>query len=265
MMENPRKYGPPPYKTAVVHGGPGAQGGMADVAFKLSAYKSILEPIQTECSVDGEIDELYRLIKKGGEPPVVLIGHSWGAWLSLLTAARYPETVSKLILVASAPFEDRYTASIQKRRIDRLSDEEKIQFKSLMQRLSSSYQGEDKVLSQKLHALFLKSDFYETGEDGEDYGSRVPVNSKVFNSVWRHAAELRSCGDLLKTAASIECPVVAIHGDYDPHPAEGVELPLRRVIKNFRFIILEKCGHYPWLEKHASEKFYKILRTELQL
>ena len=27
----------------------------------------------------------------------------------------------------------------------------------------------------------------------------------------------------------IKCPVVAIHGDYDPHLAEGVREPLSRV------------------------------------
>ncbi|HPF04836.1 MAG TPA: alpha/beta hydrolase [Spirochaetota bacterium] len=264
-MKNPRKYGAPPYKTAVVHGGPGAQGGVADIAIKLSDYCGVLEPLQTEYSIDGEIDELYNLIKNEGEPPVVLIGHSWGAWLSLLTAARYPEAVSKLILVSSAPFEDHYAAGIHKSRIERLSSKEKIEFSSLMQRLTASRSGEDRLLSKRLHELFLKSDFYETGDEGKDYGKNVEINSGVFNAVWHKAAKLRSTGSLLKTASNLKCPVLAIHGDHDPHPAEGVELPLKQVIKDFRFILLEKCGHYPWLEKHASEKFYNILRTELQL
>ncbi len=262
-MENPRKDGIPPYRAAVVHGGPGAQGGMADAAIKLADFCGVIEPLQTECSANGEIEELHNLIKNGGEPPVVLIGHSWGAWLSLLTAARYPETVSKLILVASAPFEDHYAAAIHKRRIERLSSKEKIEFSSLLQSLTASRSGEDKLLSKRLHKLFLKSDFYETGAEGEDYGNNIEMNSRVFNAVWSKAAELRSSGALLKTASVLKCPVLAIHGDHDPHPAEGVELPLKRVIKDFRFILLEKCGHYPWLEKHASEKFYEILRTEI--
>ena len=28
--------------------------------------------------------------------------------------------------------------------------------------------------------------------------------------------------------------MIAIHGDYDPHPAEGVEKPLATVLKDFR-------------------------------
>jgi hypothetical protein len=50
---------------------PRGTGGVADIALKLSAYYSILEPIQTECSVDGEIDELYSLLKRGGAPVVL--------------------------------------------------------------------------------------------------------------------------------------------------------------------------------------------------
>jgi pimeloyl-ACP methyl ester carboxylesterase len=57
--------------------------------------------------------------------------------------------------------------------------------------------------------------------------------------------------------------VVAIHGDYDPHPAEGVREPLSRVLSDFRFVTLEKCGHLPWIERHAKEPFYDLLRREI--
>jgi pimeloyl-ACP methyl ester carboxylesterase len=61
----------------------------------------------------------------------------------------------------------------------------------------------------------------------------------------------------------IRCPVVAIHGDYDPHPAAGVRDSLAPVIKDFRFILLEKCGHYPWREQGAKDRFYNILKDEI--
>jgi len=72
-----------------------------------------------------------------------------------------------------------------------------------------------------------------------------------------------SSGKLLELGKSIKCPVVAIHGDYDPHPAEGVAEPLSRILKDFRFILLEKCGHRPWLERSARDRFYSILKQEL--
>jgi pimeloyl-ACP methyl ester carboxylesterase len=57
--------------------------------------------------------------------------------------------------------------------------------------------------------------------------------------------------------------VVAIHGDYDPHPTEGVREPLSKVLKDFRFIMLEHCGHLPWIEREAREGFFELLRGEL--
>jgi len=75
---------------------------------------------------------------------------------------------------------------------------------------------------------------------------------------------LRCSGELLKQGQYIRCPVVAIHGDFDPRPAAGVEIPLGRTVKNFRFILLENCGYEPWIERTAREKFYEIHKNELR-
>lgn len=61
----------------------------------------------------------------------------------------------------------------------------------------------------------------------------------------------------------IMCPVVAIHEDYDPHPAEGVKDPLSRILKNCRLVTLKNCGHDPWIEPYAKDKFYEVLKEEL--
>jgi pimeloyl-ACP methyl ester carboxylesterase len=81
--------------------------------------------------------------------------------------------------------------------------------------------------------------------------------------VWKEANELRTSMKLIGYGKKIQCPVVAIHGDYDPHPFEGVKIPLSKTIKNFKFILLKNCGHYPWYEKLAKDKFYEILKKEL--
>ncbi|NIU02689.1 MAG: alpha/beta hydrolase, partial [Nitrosopumilaceae archaeon] len=77
------------------------------------------------------------------------------------------------------------------------------------------------------------------------------------------AAELRASGELLKLGKLIKCPVVAIHGDYDPHPAAGVQKPLFLTLKDFRFTLLKNCGHKPWIERHARDEFYEILNNEI--
>src|SRR5262249_44414056 len=58
MSGNPRVYGSPPYRVVVVHGGPGAAGQMAPVARRLSEEYTVLEPMQSATSVEGQVDEL---------------------------------------------------------------------------------------------------------------------------------------------------------------------------------------------------------------
>ncbi len=76
-------------------------------------------------------------------------------------------------------------------------------------------------------------------------------------------AQLRKSGDLLDLGKMIACPVIAVHGSYDPHPAEDVRTSLAAVVKDFEFVLLKNCGHYPWIERDAKTKFYEIVREAL--
>lgn len=119
-MENYRLYGSAPYTVAVVHGGPGVAGEMAPVARELARDRGIVEPLQTATSLEGQVEELRMTLASYTAPPVVLMGFSWGAWLSFIVAARYPALVRKLLLVASGPFDERYIAQLHKTRLQRL-------------------------------------------------------------------------------------------------------------------------------------------------
>ena len=84
----------------------------------------------------------------------------------------------------------------------------------------------------------------------------------IHARVWKDAREMRRQGALLALGRKIQCPVVAIHGDYDPHSAEGVRRPLSGVLKDFRFFPLKSCGHTPWHETEARDRFFQILEAE---
>jgi pimeloyl-ACP methyl ester carboxylesterase len=263
-MKNYRVWGKPPYKVAVVHGGPGAAGEMAAVADELSKTAGILEPLQTALSVDGQVEELGETIEKHGSPPVILVGHSWGAWLVFITVARYLSLAVKLILVASGPFKAEYAAGIDGERLNRLSEADRIEFLKVAEIINDPDAGEkDKALA-KLGMLAAKADTYNALPQPQYVIPEGPgASEEVYRGVFPEALELRASGKLLAMGKRIKCPVVAIHGDYDPHPANGVKIPLSRVLKNFRFILLEKCGHEPWMERYARDKFFKVLREEI--
>jgi pimeloyl-ACP methyl ester carboxylesterase len=259
-MKNPRKYGKPPFHIAVVHGGPGAGGEMAPVARELASCRGILEPIQRATQLDAQILELKGILENEGNLPAILIGHSWGAWLIFMTAAYYPELAAKLVLVGSGPFEDSYAQRIKETRLQRLSENERKEVEALTEALNESTTADKDALFARFGELFSRVDTrHPVSQESEGIDCRFDT----FRNVWNRAAEMRRSGELKRLGCHIKCPVVAIHGDYDPHPAEGVRKPLTEVLEDFRFILLKKCGHTPWREQEARDDFFRILKREI--
>ena len=266
---------------AVIHGGPGAGGEMAEVAAKLCSGRGILEPLQTARSLPAQVEELKGLLEQSAQLPVTLIGFSWGAWLSFILAARYPAMVKKLVLIGCGPFEDRYVPAIIETRLSRLSEGERRQVAGIMEMLNGPDKGDREKKDNKNRAfhrlgeMFEKTDAFDPvkperpqeaypscGADSAD--SERADSADIYQSVWEEATHLRQTGELLQLGEKISCPVVAMHGDWDPHPAEGVREPLQAVLKSFQFILLEECGHKPWMERRAKDKFYSLLKEVIR-
>jgi len=260
-MKTVRKWGHGPYTVAVIHGGPGAPGEMAPVARELSAFTGVIEPFQTERTLDGQVQELREDLEKDAQVPAILVGFSWGAFLSWLTAARFPHLVRKLILVSSAPFEESYAAPITRTRLDRMTPAERTQAKSLMAQIDDPSVADKDTILAELGLLLARADAYDPVSYVDE---TFHTQFSIFRGVWDQAGELRKKGIMLQMAHAIRCPVVAIHGDYDPHPAKGVEEPLSRACPDFRFCLLKKCGHRPWIEREASDAFYEALVREIK-
>ena len=145
--------------------------------------------------------------------------------------------------------------------MSRLSDEDREEAVSLMIKFGNpGNEDMDKLFSRFGKLMETADSFSLLPDDNEVLATDYGINQ----TVWNRANEMRISGELLEMGKGIICPVLAIHGDYDPHLAEGVEEPLSRVLKGFRFILLEKCGHYPWRERNARGRFYDILKQEVR-
>lgn len=262
-MTNVRTYGTAPFRIAVVHGGPGAIGDVAPVAQWLGRSRGVFEPLQSAETLWGQVEELADVVRRHGEAPVFLVGHSWGAWLCCLVAARYSELTQKLVLVSSGPFEEQYAQEIAAARLKRLSTQDRAEYLDVVDRVANAPVPNDAVLA-RLGALALKADSYDLIEHASDgAGIDVPAPSAgQFQRVWPEAAALRREGKLLRLVSTITCPVVAIHGAEDSHPVAGVRDPLARALADFRMIVLDTCGHYPWRERLAREAFFRVLEAE---
>ncbi len=259
-MTNYHFHGTSPYTLAVIHGGPGASGEMVPVARELAADFGVIEPLQTQITLDRQVTELHDVLTTHAETPVTLIGFSWGAWLSYIVTARYPDLVKKLILVGSGPYQAHYADQIQAKRLSRLTPSEQAEYTKIIATLGDP-KGENKAERfARLGVLANKTDRFDPLPD--DNQAPIVFSNKFF-PVLAEVQKMRWDGSLLELATQIQCPVVAMHGDYDPHPVAGVQEPLAGHLINFRLVLLENCGHKPWIERQAKDHFYQHLRAEL--
>lgn len=258
-MSHLRKYGRAPFSTVVLHGGPGAAGEMMPVAEELGNNVGTLEPFQTKKTIPEQVKELHEVLVESADVPVNLIGYSWGAWLAWIFAATCPFFVKKLILISSGPFDSKYVPEMEATRMSRFSERDKLRLNELQKEFESPQVKDKTPLFKEFGEIFGKADSFSPLESLQE----TKLDFDIYNSIWPEAEKLRESGELLKYAERITCPVVAIHGDYDPHPWKGVKEPLEKNLKKFKFILLEKCGHTPWLEEYAQDDFYYALLDQL--
>ncbi len=257
-MKSIRKYGAAPYVIGLLHGGPGASGAMKPLAEKLSCDFGVLEFLQTEKTVNSQIEELHRQLISAADFPIVLIGHSWGAWLGFLFASRYPDLLKKLILIGAGAFENKYNSDLLNIRLNRSNDQDKDEIIRLLTMINSG-NIENETL-KRFGELMTIADSYDYLPVENEI---IDFNMDIFQSVWQDASRLRDKNLLLINSKNINFPVVAIHGDYDPHPYHGVENPLSEHLHDFKMIKIENCGHTPWKERYAKDVFYEILLNEI--
>ncbi len=223
---------------------------MKPVAKQLSKYFGVIESIQTKYSIDDLIQELYLTIVKNSDKPVVLVGYSWGAWLAIIFTNKYPNLISKLILISSGPFEEKYIAEMDRVMNERLSKEEKTK----LLELESTLNKENSF--KEFGKIFNRMDSYKLIDD---LNQNINLDVDMYTKIWNEAKKTRNDGKLTKILEGITVPITAIHGKYDRHPYKGVQKPLKKYCKNSKFILLNKCGHTPWKEKYAKDSFYKVL------
>lgn len=256
MVESFRLHGNPPYRIVVVHGGPGGVGQARPLAEEIARKYGVVEPFLLAETFEEQVLELKGIIESRAEAPVVLAGHSYGAMISYVFAARYPELVRKLVMVSSAALDAEGGNKAVQTRLSRLSPEQEERLET-ERAIYKSAKGKTKARAfVDLFTLIQELDSYDPIPHKSDL---EVIRPKLYDSAWEGVQMLRDSGRLAAYGKDIRCPVVAIHGDYDPRPAEGIRYILEDNVKNFRFILLQKCGHYPWYEKQALDKFYNVL------
>jgi pimeloyl-ACP methyl ester carboxylesterase len=234
-------------------------GSAAPVAREIAKIRGAIELLETQNTVEGQVAELVEVLKEHTKPPAILVGHSWGTVLSLISAVRFPELVKKLVLIGTPALEIKDRPDYQPIYLSRLSENDRIELMSLQ---NSVLDGKDENKSEvmgKLFRLICRADSYDfllLKDETLEYQLDISV------SVGGEFHKLLKSGELLMLGGKIKCAVVEIHGDFDLRTTDIAKKGLSGV-KDFKLVLLEKCGHYPWMERYARDEFYKILKEEI--
>ncbi len=243
-----RIYGKP--NKIVLHGGPSAIGSASDLAKSLF---NCIELFSYADTIEGQIKEIHDLVLEFNLKELVLIGHSWGAWLGYIYASKY--RVTKLILIGCGAFSESYLSIMNERRENKLSTEEM----DLVNLFFDKIQKQEPIENMyELGKLMAKMDSYQLVHYDDDL---IEFDALTHKKLMDEIRSLRKSGELLELGKQITAEVVVIHGKEDPHPYEGVIEPFDSIDLDCRHYLLEECGHTPWHEVGA-ELFYEILDKE---
>ena len=192
--------------------------------------------------------------------PAVLVGHSWGAMLALLVAAASPRTVARLVLVGSGPLDPSSARGIMAARLGSLGPGDRAELIRLHESLGDLSAPPEPAVLERYGELVARADAVDPVYP---VPQEFPPDPEIHRLVWSEAAALRASGYFVEQARLVACPIAVIHGENDPHPFEGVVEPLHAAGVSPRVHVLTACGHTPWIERRARERFFALLRQEL--
>ncbi len=252
-----REYGDGTRPVITLHGGPASAGDAAPLARALAKRWLVLEPFQRgsgggRLTVATHVRDLDGVIRErcGSERPI-LVGHSWGAMLALAYAAEHPAAASALVLVGCGTFTPAARAEFKARLQARLTPADLEELRRIEETIADEDQrcGARGRLMMRVYACDIEAapDECET------------VDAVAHDETWTDMLRLQEKGVFPAAFAAIRAPVLMIHGEVDPHPGASIRDDLQRYMPHLEYVELAECGHSPWLERRARDRFFDVI------
>lgn len=189
-----------------------------------------------------------------GEDKIVLLGHSYGAFLALEYAVRYGERLSGLILVSGAPALDYMPEAVELAR----ARATKAQMEALNELLSGPVPDDGTLRDGWLRVLPVYFHDYE-----ERYGREMDRDARYSAAAYNHA--FGRCipeYDVRPHLLEIAVPTLVLSGRHDwiTPPDRGADRLLASM-PEAKGVVFEESGHFPFVEE--PERFLEVVREWL--
>jgi proline iminopeptidase len=187
------------------------------------------------CTLADQIEDLDALRDHLRVEQIILLGSSWGGYLSMAYAARHAEHVAGLVLVDSAGPKWGEKSDV----------EDKI-YPDVVERMKSIEFAAD-FGDKAARDEYIREDFsmlYYSPEKREMLES-VKFNWEVNDAISKDLARF----DLTPELSKFNFPTLVITGRFDVNVAPVFAYQMYRAIPGAQFTVFEKSGHLPFAEE----------------
>lgn len=202
---------------------------------------------ETKMSTSDMVDDLDGLRQYWGIPTITLLGHSHGGTIALGYAIRYPKRVKKLILVGADILDFDNSAIVRQGWEARKGDkryESAIQAAMSLQDPKSTSDDDPGTLVKQMMPLY----FYDPEKNLPILFKAAPEGPSVWVMNANRAADEKSPmkQDSLMNQVEADTLIIAGRSDFPVFPV--VAERIHTAIPHSQIRVLEKCGHFPWIE-----------------
>lgn len=251
----------------LINGGPGFDHVYllsSDVWDKIAAHRPVvfydqrgtgrsgdLKPGQS-CTLADQVADLEALRAKLGTDRVDLLGHSWGGYLAMAYAARYPQHVAHIVLCDSAAPKWSDTDYVLKYLFP--EGTERRDQDDFLEASGDAKAGTDSV-KEYLGMLFVSP---RKREEFLAASNQFHLNRAVNEALNADLARV----DMGPMLARMKLPVLVLTGRFDANVAPSTAWRIHKAIAGSRFEVFEQSGHLPFFEE--PEAFERSVDRFLQ-
>lgn len=228
--------------------------------------KSHIDVNKENITIDLYCQDIRAIKEKLHHQKIILLGHSWGGMLSMHYAASFPDDVDKMLLISSGGSSVNFYNYFGNNIRSRLSAEDKA-FVSLLDEyfnkvwdlpMNDSLRGALNWLATEEVNILSRAYFYDKSLAAQNKTGPEDLNFKVLETMVQSL--FAAHWDLAPELKTINIPTLILQGRQDPIDLETARVT-QDAIPYSKLVILEKCGHFPWIEQ--NEEFFSVVEKYL--
>ncbi len=256
-----RRFGEAGPVHVLLSGGPGLESAYVDpVAVELARDRTIVVLDQrgtgasraafgdgSQVTVAGAVADLESLRAALGQTRLSLLGHSWGAMLSMAYAAAHGTNLASLALLDPGGPDPTFAKAFGQIIEARLTDADK-----------SAADSTQKSGGQGSLRAILPGYFHDHAK-GVAYAAALPqhyANADVSRAMFADLAQHYDVKDALQNTT---IPMLVLFGTDDP--SRAAEAQLDALFPRATKVMIADSGHFPWIENPTP--FYAAIRAFL--